>query len=138
MPEPGVYGGSYFVPVPEELEPYALFPLEGVRLEQQGQELTLRYDLPELLLGNARRVSFRGTVLEGEPIVLSGDDGAATCQPASNGWACDEVLRGIDVDTEKVERLLSSMPDDEARARLSVSERFAVDPIGVLRIDAEQ
>ncbi len=135
-PEPGTYPGSYFVPVPAELVPYASFDLEEVRLELHGGELTLRYDLPELLLGNARGISFRGGSDESGIYTLGGDDGVATCQSTASGWDCDEVLSGIDVDVDAVDRILSGLPDREAAARRSVTDRFAVDPIGVLHIES--
>jgi hypothetical protein len=131
-PAPGVYRGTYFVPVPLELEPYALFELESVRVELRGDELGLQYDLPELLLGEPRGLSFRGVAGEGGEYRLEGDDGVATCRPNAGRWKCDEVLNGIELDASKIDRLLASLSDAEARARRDVADRFTVDPIGVL------
>lgn len=133
---PGVYAGTYFVPVPVELEPYARFEIDSLRLDAAGGELVLRYDLPELLLGEVRGVSFRGnaTAAPDGAYVLSGADGTATCRADAGGWSCDEVLDGIEVDADKVNRLLEAMSDVEAVGRRSVAEQFSIDPIGVLHI----
>ncbi len=133
---PGVYAGTYFVPVAVELEPYARFEIESLRLEARDGELVLRYDLPELLLGEVRGVSFRGsaTAAPDGTYALSGADGTATCRGDAGGWSCDEVLDGIEVDADKINRLLEAMSDVEAVGRRSVADQFSIDPIGVLHI----
>ena len=133
-PAAGVYPGTYFVPVPPELEPYALFSLESVRLELRGDELELQYDLPELLLGEARQISFRGGAAASGEYQLEGDEGVARCRRSAGRLRCDEVLGGVDIDTRKIDRLLATMPRAEASARRSVADRFTIDPIGVLEV----
>jgi hypothetical protein len=123
------------VPVPAELESYALFELESVRLDMNGAELALQYDLPELLLGEARGLSFRGGEVRPGEYVLAGDHGVATCRASEGRWRCDEELFGIELDTDKIDRLLSSLPAAEAQARRGVAEWFKIDPIGVLEVE---
>jgi hypothetical protein len=134
-PAAGVYRGTYFVPVPPELEPYALFELDSVRVEARGDELGLHYDLPELLLGEPRGLSFRGGAAADGEYRLEGDDGVATCRPSAGRWRCEEALNGIELDAGKIDRLLERMPDAEARARRGVADRFSIDPIGVLEVE---
>jgi hypothetical protein len=134
-PPAGVYRGTYFVPVPPELEPYASFELEAVRVEVRGDELGLDYDLPELLLGERRGLSFRGGATAAGEYRLEGDDGVATCRPSAGRWRCDEALNGIELDASKIDRLLELMPGAEARARRTVADRFSIDPIGVLEVE---
>jgi hypothetical protein len=133
-PEPGLYAGTYHVPVPPELEAYADFELEAVRLELRGSELVLQYDLPALLLGEAQGVSFRGAAASDGSYTLQGDSGTATCRASDASWTCDEVLQGIELDSDKMDRELASMSAEEAIGRRSVAARFASDPIGVLHI----
>jgi hypothetical protein len=130
----GVYAGTYVVPIEAELEAYARFDVSAVRFDVDGAELGLRYDLPELLLGQARRISFRGTADAAGVYQLAGDAGTASCRRDSNDWVCDEVLRSVELDTNKLDRLLSTLPEAEAQARRSVADRFIVDPIGVLHV----
>jgi hypothetical protein len=134
-PPAGVYRGTYSVPVPFELEPYASFELESVRVEVRGDELGLHYDLPELLLGEPRGLSFRGGSTAAGDYRLEGDHGVATCRPSAGRWRCDEALNGIELDAMKIDRLLEPMPDAEARARRGVADRFSIDPIGVLEVE---
>jgi hypothetical protein len=134
-PVPGVYRGTYFVPVPAELEPYALFELESVRVEVRGDELGLDYDLPELLLGERRGLSFRGSATAAGEYRLEGDDGVATCRQSAGRFRCDEALNGVELDSSKIDRLLQPLSDAEARARRGVADRFSIDPIGVLEVE---
>jgi hypothetical protein len=134
-PPAGTYRGTYFVPVPRELEPYALFELDAVRVEVRGAELGLAYDLPELLLGEPRGLSFRGGATSPGDYRLEGDDGVARCRQSAGGLRCDEVFSGVELDATKIDRLLESMSDAEARARRSVADRFSIDPIGVLVVE---
>jgi hypothetical protein len=131
----GTYRGTYFVPVPRELEPYALFELDAVRVEVRDDELGLDYDLPELLLGEPRGLSFRGGATAPGEYRLEGDDGVARCQQNAGRLRCDEVFRGVELDPAKIDRLLEPMSDAEARARRSVADRFSIDPIGVLVVE---
>ena len=139
-PEPGLYGGNYFVPVPDELVDYADFAIGVIEVRMRGSELELRYDLPALLVGETRGVSFRGELTRaarGEPsqFVLEGDDGRATCAAQDGIWRCDEVLRDVQPDLSKIEQELADLTEPEAAGRRAVAERFAVDPIGVLSFD---
>jgi len=134
----GEYGGTYSVPVAPQLEPYAAFEVESVRFERSSSELRLSYDLPELLLGERRRVSFRGAFAADGRHVLDGDDGVATCQTSASGVRCDEVLRAPELDMDGLERRLVGLPEPEARARRAVAAAFSIDPIGVLSVELER
>lgn len=136
--ESGDYAAMYAVPVAAELEPYATFYVDSVRFERGSSELRLSYELPELLLGEHRRLSFRGTLGAAGRYVLEGDDGVATCSLGQVSLFCDEVLRDVEPDAEALERLLVGMPAEEASARRAVAERFSIDPIGVLSISFER
>jgi hypothetical protein len=124
---------SYSVPVPAELEPYASFELGDLRFRQRGDEWTLDYSLPELLLGASRKLSFRGTLDASGTYELSGDAGSLTCTAEADTLRCDEVLAAVELDRDKLERALAELPAQENEARWAVAERFADDPIGVLR-----
>jgi hypothetical protein len=121
--------------VPDELANYALFEIDEIRIRTEGDELLLRYDLPALLLGDSRGVSFRGGV-DASPgtYILDGDDGRATCSSVDGVWTCHEVLHGFELDEGKISEILASLPESEAQPRRAVSERFADDPIGILRL----
>ena len=124
---------SYSVPVPVDLEPYATFELSDLRFRERGDEWTLDYSLPELLLGAAQKLSFRGSVDASGAYVLSGDAGSLTCIAEADTLHCDEVLAAVELDRDKLERALAGLPAEESQFRWDVAERFADDPIGVLR-----
>lgn len=132
---PGDYAGVYSVPVAAELEPYAAYMLESVRVQRSESELRLDYELPALLLGDRRRLSFRGALAADGRYELESDDGTAICEAVAGGLRCDEVLSGLETDRDALARLLAELTEDEARGRRSVAERFSIDPIGVLDVD---
>ncbi|HKO94147.1 MAG TPA: hypothetical protein VJU61_23500 [Polyangiaceae bacterium] len=134
-PERGAaaWRASYSVPVPAELEPYATFELRDLRFRQRGEEWTLDYTLPALLLGAARKLSFRGTTDASGVYELGGDAGSMTCTPEAAELRCDEVLDAAELDRDKLERALAELPAEESQLRRDVAESFANDPIGVLR-----
>jgi hypothetical protein len=125
-------GATYTVPVPDALAPFATFDLDEVRLDEKGGELELSYDLPALLVGEERRIALRGVAQSGV-YELSGDVGRASCREQDGMWRCDEALMNLVIDTDKLEQELERFPEAEAAPRRDVAERFAVDPIGVLR-----
>jgi hypothetical protein len=55
-------------------------------------------------------------------------------RPEASSWVCDEVLQNLQLDTDKLDRMLALLPDAEAQARRSVADRFILDPIGVLHV----
>jgi hypothetical protein len=135
-------GGTYVVPVPEVLAPFATFPIARVRLEEKGSEWELSYDLPALLVGEERRIALRGSVVgspaEAGVYELRGDAGRATCRELGGMWSCEEALTNLTIDGDKLDDELARVPDAEAAPRREVAERFAVDPIGVLTFAASQ
>ena len=131
----GDYAGIYSVPVAAELEAYAAYTLESVRVQRSGSELRLDYELPARLLGDRPRLSFRGGLAADGRYVLEGHDGVATCESVSGGLRCDEVLSGLETDRDALDRLLAELPASEARGRRSVAEQFSIDPIGVLDVE---
>jgi hypothetical protein len=134
-PAPGMYRGAYTVPVPDDLAPYAEFEIDPIEVRVQDGELELRYRMPALLLGEAPNVSFRGAASTAGEYLLEGDYGSATCAPRGTVFRCDEVLRDMEPEADKVAEALSQLSEREAEGRLAVSEHFAVDPIGVLSFD---
>jgi hypothetical protein len=136
MPEPGVYQGRYVVPVPEDLAAYAQYEIEQIEIRIREGEMELRYRMPVLLVGNSRDVSFRGDANAAGNYSLEGDNGSATCGVRDGGFfRCDEALRDMEPDAQKIAEALSALPEPEASGRRAVSDRFAIDPIGVLSFD---
>lgn len=125
--------GVYNVPVSPALAAYASFPLDRVEFCSDDSEVSLSYDLPELLVGNARRVSFRGRFdAQSGTYPLAGNDGSADCTVSSDEVTCDEQFRQSEVDATALDRRLAELPQDEATARQNVAATFGTDPIGVL------
>jgi hypothetical protein len=125
---------TYSVPVPPQLEAYATFELGDLRFAERGDEWALDYSLPQLLVGGTRKVSFRGVASSTGAYELSGDAGSMTCVEQADVLLCDGVLTAIELDRDELERAFAQLPAAESQARWDIANRFADDPIGVLRV----
>jgi hypothetical protein len=127
--------GVYFVPPQGPTSTYAV---TDVSWRLRDGVARLDYPLPRLLVGQSERVSFEGRVpAGGGSIMLSSDDGTAVCTlrpSASVSLRCEERFRGIEVDLEGVRREAERVDPDRVNARVEVSRRFSIEPIGVLEI----
>lgn len=128
-----VPAGTYSVPVPAQLVPYASYEVGSINFCQSGDSVTLGYRLPELLLGKAEHVAFVGPWnASSETYELSGKDGTGSCARSGTTWTCTEHFSGLTVDPAKVSDLLKGAPPAELQGRVQVTNHFGQDPIGVL------
>lgn len=127
--------GVYFVP---PRGPTSTYEVTDVSWEVRGGVARLDYPLPRLLVGQSERVSFEGRVpAGGGPILLSSDDGTALCalRPSPTlSLRCEERFHGLEVDLEGVRREAARVDPGRVEARVEVSRRFSIEPIGVLEI----
>jgi hypothetical protein len=130
----GEVQGHYSVPVVPELENYATFDVPSIRIRQHGSDIEIAYTLPELLVGDTRELSFRGSSSADANGVyqLSGDNGQAHCQWLQGAFVCDEALSGVEIDREKLQREYANLPAPESDARWRIATQFSDDPIGKL------
>ncbi len=124
--------GSYSVPVPAELEPYASYLVDSITACQRAGVVELGYKLPALLVGKPQRVSFSGSYDPNADVLMLSGDGSATCDVSSAGWSCLEHFVGVAVDLEAVAKEAEGLPAAEVQGRLDVAAYFGGDPIGIL------
>lgn len=124
------------MPVPADLESYAVFDVPVVHVRLHGSDIELDYQLPASLVGNDQELSFRGPVQPDASgaYVLSGDSGQAKCQYLDEAFSCHETLSNIEIDRDKVQEKYADLPAPERAAHLAVTNVFSDDPIGVLRL----
>jgi hypothetical protein len=132
---------SYFVPVPEELTPWATYPVSRVVVRQDGDNLEIRYGFPRWLSGVRARIVLTGVSPEGTTTfcVSAGELGTGTCTRDGARFECAEVLPGLEVDREKAreEMAAAGLAAEEIDKRLHVTDSFAADPIGILTFELE-
>lgn len=125
--------GTYTVPVSTELEPYATFSVTSIRFCERSGSVTLSYDLPALLVGDATGIDLRGPfTASASSIELEGDAGTANCTATGTTWSCREDLSNLSIQDDKLAQRFAALPSAEAAARSSVADAFSQDPIGVL------
>jgi len=130
-----VRGGSYEVPVDNpELAELAVFPLRRVQLEQNGQEFTLKYNVPVELTGELNRIEFKGTIENGQG-VLTYEDSKMNCLADQTTLMCKVAYQNLKFNQERAERIITSRFDgEELRKRLLIQKDFSTDPVGVIKI----
>lgn len=128
--------GIYEVPVTDaSLVPYATYEVTDVKFQRRADgTYRLHYDLPTQLVGNEQKVDLRGDV-RGSTFTLTGAIGTAECTQTGSDVVCNEKFPGMVVDLPGVETALAAdgVVGTAATARLAVSARFGIDPIGILR-----
>lgn len=135
----GEYPAVYEVPVPAELSSAASYSVESVEWEVKDGIASLKYDLPAALVGRELRIEMEGPIDEDNGTAsLAGDVGTATCEVSDLGIECLEKMPGllpINPDLELVEELAAEQYDGPVEDRVDVAERFAGDPIGIVRVE---
>lgn len=136
----GEYPGVYEVPVPSELAAAASYPVESVEWEVRDGIASLKYDLPRALVGRQLRVEMEGPIdEEAGTASLSGEVGTATCEIDGGSIECLEQMPGlqpVEPDYAIIEELAQDY-DGPAADRIAVAERFAGDPIGIVKLNLD-
>jgi len=125
----------YFVPPRGPASEYAV---TDVSWRIEGGRARLDYTLPRLLVGASQRVSLEGPATGGA-MALSGSVGTASCtvQPSAGvGLRCEERFPGLAVDLDGVRREAMRVDPANVQARVDVSTRFSIEPIGVLELSS--
>ncbi|MFZ5892770.1 MAG: hypothetical protein ACOY0T_17050 [Myxococcota bacterium] len=130
---------SYRVPVSEELEPWATYPLRRVACTFGEDSVRLRYGFPRWLNGIATPVILTGRYSEGVSSfdVDAGELGSGSCTQTGTHFECREILPGLSVDRLRAEDEMVSagLLQEEIEQRLRVTDAFKSDPIGILIFD---
>ena len=59
--------GMYRVPVADELEPWAEYPVDAVEIDREGASIKIEYIFPTWLVGELQEVELVGSYTEGAP-----------------------------------------------------------------------
>lgn len=134
----GAFGGVYEVPVPPSLASAASYDMTEMNWTVVNGTARLHYKLPRALVGTSIAVDFSGPYDgKADRVTLTGEAGTADCTLTPTEIACYEEMRGllpIDADMAVVEKLASGQPGSP-HDRITVSQRFVVDPIGIAKLD---
>ena len=126
---------TYSVPVPQELEPYAVFPNMESEYIQNGDHLTIRYPLPVELVGADRNViTLSGRMTNPRHFRLRGESVDARCNDIDGKLNCTVDYKDLEVNEQSVrEAIIQKFPDPfEQGMRLQVARIFSGEPIGII------
>ena len=130
--------GDYYVPVAEQLNEYALFPLTDIEIEHEGDDVEIEYDLPVELTGVVNRIEFKGVVPASGPMILNSNYGKMECPAANDFSNCAVSYKNLNFDDRALTKLLEqiSASDDELNKRQLVAQRFRFggEPHGFVRV----
>ena len=130
----------YRVPVPEELEPWASYPVEVAEFSrEEGDTVKIEYLFPTWLVGLGQEVELVGQFPAGATSfpVSAGAYGDGTCAVEGRRMVCTEHLPGLVVDRARAEALMQEhgLAAGDITQRLRVTDVFSVDPIGIFEFD---
>lgn len=134
-PTPEVVHGTYRVPVPDDLAPYAIYELRDATVDVSGGLLQVSFVLPEGLLGFPSTMTFTGS-LGGAEVAVSGPAGFGTCR-VDGTVECALQYYAVQADLAAVGAYWRARGDAFVDARIQVASLFDDDPLGVLRLSVE-
>lgn len=133
-----VWAAQYEVPVTPELKAYSVFPLVDFDKKLDGDEIIIKYHLPELLVGEHPRIKLTGKLVgsaqKNNEIVLTGEFADAKCVGSYSSMKCVIEYHDLDVNEEEVVNLIKSqsLSQEEEMGRIQVLKAFSTDPVGII------
>lgn len=135
---PELFHGTYRVPVPDDLAPFAVYPLDDAALVLASGALSVSFTLPEGLVGYpaAATATFQGAAPDGATeITVTGYHGKGTCRlDGAIECALSYDAGALLSDPVAVAAYWRARGDANVAARVQVAELFDDDPLGVLRL----
>ncbi|MBX3261466.1 MAG: hypothetical protein KF782_17420 [Labilithrix sp.] len=131
------FTGLYEVPTDAQLAPFASNPIEVRVRTESGGSFRLKYKLPTVIAGDARRIDLDGRPDGAGGWDVSGREGNGRCAEAPDGeLACliaysDGLELSLAEATAAVNAI--SKTDEERAARQAVAEKFIIDPLGIVK-----
>lgn len=132
-----IFRGTYRVPVPDDLAPFAVYELDDASLVLAGGTLTVSFSLPEGLLGFTSTATFQGPAPDtAAEVTVSGLQGHGTCR-LDGTIECALTYHAVQADLAAVTAYWRTRGDAFVDARVQVASLFDDDPLGVLRLSVE-
>ena len=129
--------GTYTVPVPPELAPFAQFVLNDSQITSDNTGVVVSYDLPIELVGpNHPTIVLGGKQRPGGIMILQGEYGDASCFTRAEKVECIVQYEDLEIDLAGVERILAArnIGPHERELRLQVAKIFSGEPVGIVEI----
>jgi hypothetical protein len=135
--EPAIVHGTYRVPVPDDLAPFAIYEVADATVDVSGGVLQVSFVIPEGLLGFPAAASFAGAAQPGVgDVAVGGPQGHGTCR-VDGTIECALQYYAVSADLEAVSAYWRARGDAFVDARIQVASLFDDDPLGVLRLSVE-
>lgn len=121
----------YEVPGFEETD-LSMYDLYSLKLEINGDQVSIDYSLPLELTGAKNRIRAVGTLVDKNTAILKGPHSDLTCNLAAK--KCDVRYNDLTIDHSLVKEILQSqnLQPSEVQTRLEITRKFSGDPIGVI------
>ncbi len=131
----GVKRATYEVPTSQvDLKAAATFSIEQISVNRVGDNIMIRYLVPQELTGEPNLIEFSGTMSK-DSAQLTSPDGDLDCLTTRRQMMCTVEYQKIRFDQEKAQQLMTGkFKGEELLKRMAVQERFSTDPIGIIRI----
>lgn len=126
---------QYTVPVTGDLEPFSHFPMSQVKIQLQGNQWIISYNLPAELLGHEKNFTYNSWAQtnNGE-IIFTGDYGVMACINLGQANARCDVKYGhpmeVDLNAAREVWVAKNVSERELQGRMEVLAKFSGEPIG--------
>lgn len=123
----------YEVPGFEDTD-LSMYDIHSLKLDIEGDQVSIDYTLPLELTGVKNRIRAEGTLVDAVTAVLKGSNSDLTCNLFAK--TCDVRYRNLMIDPVLVKERLQSqnMHPVEIETRLAITRKFSGDPIGIIHL----
>ena len=130
-----IKSATYEVPTSQtDLKAASVFNIEEITVNRLGDNLKIKYLVPEELTGVKNMIEFNGE-LKNNSGELKSPNGDLDCLVGRRQMMCRVQYQKLDFDAGLAKQLIQSkFQGPEQLNRIVIQERFSTDPIGVIRI----
>jgi hypothetical protein len=129
---------QYEVPVSPDLIAYSTFLLSGFDKKLDGDEVTIKYHLPKMLVGSLPIIKLTGKIVDltvkNQEFELNGEFGEAKCVGSYATMKCVVEYHDLEVnEAQALQEIKSqSLNLEEEEKRIQVMKAFSTDPVGII------
>ncbi len=126
---------TYEVPVTDpNLKSFSIFDLKKVKFLKNGDNVTLKYLVPQELTGERNKVEFEGSLVNGQGSLIYKDT-KMDCLTDQSLLMCKVTYESLKFDQVKADQILASkFQGADLEKRMMVQKGFSTDPVGIIKI----
>lgn len=129
---------DYMVPLDDQKDASESFLMKSISYRRCGDIVQVKYELPQDLTGEKNVVRMAGSFQKiSNSLELSGDQGAASCVPRTDGaMKCDVKFQNLLLNPDRAADLLNqkNLNAHDLQKKLEAVGRFSGNPVGFFTV----